>query len=160
MKFSMQIKPKYIVTLALVFITSAIAYAESGQPVGRYTTIQTGATESEIDPLQSLTQIEFPEHIQTVYEAIEYLLRSTGFTFSGTHKEEQILKALPLPTVHRQLGPVKIKEALSVLLGDSWALKIDGLQRKIAFASPKNTGGGGRHSNLIAPLPRKEMLAI
>ena len=57
-----------------------------------------------------------------------------GSTDSGIQKEQlRDLFSLPLPKVHRQLGPMTLKDALETLAGPAWLLVEDPAKRIVSF---------------------------
>ncbi len=104
--------------------------------VGRYSLLAATPTEAQTDLLATIINIQFPERIQTVGEAVRYLLQRSGYRlaseqFSGP--DTRALFALPLPTVHRSLGPMKLRDALETLAGPAFSLVQDPVHRLITF---------------------------
>ena len=80
--------------------------------------------------------VRFPERIQTVGEAVRYLLQRSGYrlaTAESIGPDTVALFALPLPTVHRSLGPMALKDALETLAGPVFHLVQDPVHRLITF---------------------------
>nr|WP_244589997.1 hypothetical protein [Xenorhabdus budapestensis] len=46
-------------------------------------------------------------------------------------KTNAILYRQPLPSVHTQLGPVRLRTALQVMAGPAWQLEVDEVQRVV-----------------------------
>jgi type IV pili sensor histidine kinase/response regulator len=93
-------------------------------------------TEAQTDLLGTTVTVHFPAQIQTVGEAVRYLLRRSGYRLAETEAlapETKGLLALPLPTVHQQLGPMPLRRALEMLAGLTFQLVQDPVHRLIAF---------------------------
>ena len=113
------------------------AYASDLQ-VGRYSLLSAEPTEAQTDLLGTTVTVHFPAQIQTVGEAVGYLLRRSGYRLAETEAlapETKGLLALALPTVHRQLGPMPLRRALETLAGSTFDLVQDPVHRLVAFES-------------------------
>lgn len=100
--------------------------------VGRYSLYEATPTIAQRDLLATTTSIQFPERIQTVGEAVRYLLQRSGYRLSGTETmgpDTVSLFALPLPAVHRSLGPMPLRAALETLVGPAFRLVEDQVYR-------------------------------
>ena len=114
---------------------SSNAYASDVQ-VGRYSLLSAEPTEAQTDLLATTVTVHFPAQIQTVGESVGYLLRRSGYRLAETEAlapETKDLLALPLPAVHRQLGPMPLRRALETLAGPTFHLVQDPVHRLIAF---------------------------
>lgn len=114
---------------------SSNAYASDVQ-VGRYSLLSAEPTEAQTDLLATTVTVHFPAQVQTVGESVGYLLRRSGFRLAAMEAlapETKGLLALPLPAVHRQLGPMPLRRALETLAGPIFHLVQDPLHRLIAF---------------------------
>ncbi len=104
--------------------------------VGRYSLLATTPTESQADLLAATVTVQFPERIQTVGEAVPYLLQSSGYrlaTAEAIRPDTVALFELPLPAVHRSLGPMTLRDALETLAGSAFHLVQDPVHRLISF---------------------------
>ena len=93
-------------------------------------------TVAQKDILATALTVLFPERIQTVGEAIRYLLQRSGYRLASAEAigpDTVSLFALPLPAVHRSLGPMTLKEALEILVGPGFHLVQDPVHRLITF---------------------------
>jgi type IV pili sensor histidine kinase/response regulator len=80
--------------------------------------------------------VRFPERIQTVGEAVRYLLQRSGYrlaTADSIGPDTAALFALPLPAVHQSLGPMTLRDALETLAGPAFHLVQDPVHRLITF---------------------------
>ncbi len=110
-------------------------YASEVQ-VGRYSALRVMPTDAQADLLSTIITVEFPQRIQTVGEAVRYLLQRSGYRLTDDHTVNSVtadLLALPLPAVHRNLGPIQLKQALEALIGSVFRLVQDPVHRLISF---------------------------
>ena len=104
--------------------------------VGRYSVIAAVPTEAQTDLLATTLTIRFPERIQTLGEAVRYLLQRSGYRLAkieSTGPDTVTLFALPLPVVHRSLGPMTLRDALKTLAGPTFNLVQDPVHRLVTF---------------------------
>ena len=104
--------------------------------VGRYSLSAATPTEAQAELLATTMTVRFPERIQSVGEAVRYLLQRSGYrlaTAKSIGPDTATLFALPLPAVHRSLGPMTLREALETLAGPAFYLMQDPVHRLIAF---------------------------
>ena len=104
--------------------------------VGRYSLSAATPTEAQAELLATTMTVRFPERIQSVGEAVRYLLQRSGYrlaTAESIGPDTVALFALPLPTVHRSLGPMTLREALETLAGPAFYLVHDPVHRLVTF---------------------------
>jgi len=104
--------------------------------VGRYSTLRALPTAAQADLLSTTITVRFPERIQTVGEAARYLLQRSGYRLADDHVANSVtadLLGLPLPAVHRNLGPIMLRQALETLVGPVFRLVQDPVHRLISF---------------------------
>jgi conjugative transfer region protein (TIGR03748 family) len=104
--------------------------------VGRYSLFAVTPSEAQADPLQATITVQFPDRILTLGDAIQHLLKQSGYRLAGTDATgpaAAYLMALPLPAVHRSLGPLPLKRALETLAGPAFYLVEDPVHRLVAF---------------------------
>ena len=104
--------------------------------VGRYSLLVATPTEAQAELLATTMTVRFPERIQTVGEAVRYLLQRSGYrlaTAESIGPDTAALFALPLPAVHRSLGPMTLRDALETLAGPVFHLVQDPVHRLISF---------------------------
>ncbi|KLU16114.1 MULTISPECIES: PilL N-terminal domain-containing protein [Xenorhabdus] len=99
---------------------------------GRYLLVSTDPTAAQRDPLSQLVDSQLPASQKpTVADAMRYVLRQSGYTLCAPEKTNNILYRQPLPSVHTQLGPVRLRTALQVMAGPAWQLNVDEVQRVV-----------------------------
>ena len=104
--------------------------------VGRYQTVLLQADQTQVDLLSVVVTRKLPEHVSTVGEAVAALLDGSGYRLLSADLAEPyrvVLFALPLPEVQRQLGPLKLRQALELLTGPAFRLVIDPTYRLVSF---------------------------
>ena len=104
--------------------------------VGRYSLFATTPTEAQADPLQATITVQFPDRVRTVGDAVKHVLQQSGYRLSGseaTGSASLYLMALPLPAVHRSIGPMSLKRTLETLAGPAFLLVEDPVHRLVAF---------------------------
>lgn len=93
-------------------------------------------TQAQSELLEATVTVQLPDRIQTIGETVRYLLQRSGYRLAATESsapETLALFALPLPAVHRQLGPMTLREALETLAGPAFHLVQDPVHRLITF---------------------------
>ncbi|OTA16803.1 type IV pilus biosynthesis protein PilL [Xenorhabdus vietnamensis] len=99
---------------------------------GRYVLVSTNPTAVQRDPLSQLIEVHIPASLNpTVADAMRYVLRQSGYTLCAPENTNEILYRQPLPSVHAQLGPVRLRTALQVMAGPAWQLEVDEVQRVV-----------------------------
>jgi len=121
----------------LMLLSSHIAMAADITAVSRYTTVKNQASRAQVNPLLMMVQTRFPQSVQTVGDAMNYVLRYSGFSLVYEDQMDasviQMLKQ-PLPIVDRRLGPMTLQDALETLAGKHvFKLAQDPIHRKLSF---------------------------
>ncbi|MDC9597823.1 PFGI-1 class ICE element type IV pilus protein PilL2 [Xenorhabdus anantnagensis] len=109
-------------------------YGQTSEVVryGRYLLVSTDLTAAQRAPLSQLTNIQLPaSQNPTVADAMRYVLRQSGYSLCTPEKTNAILYRQPLPSVHTQLGPVRLRTALQIMAGPAWQLEIDEVLRVV-----------------------------
>lgn len=101
----------------------------------RYTLVSTRPADSQRDPLNQMIDITMPPQlVRSVGDGFRYLLLESGYSLcpstSSTFSE---LLGRPLPGVQRNIGPVRLSEALQIVAGPAWRLRVDDVNREICF---------------------------
>ena len=108
------------------------ASANDGDRIGRYTLHPYSADIHEEDLLSTIIETTFPTQVATVGSAIDYVLLRSGYRHVPTQAVGNAL-LLPLPQVHRSIGPMDTRTALRTLIGSSWNMIEDSKTRVIWF---------------------------
>jgi type IV pili sensor histidine kinase/response regulator len=116
-------------------VTSLSVHASDIQS-GRYSMYSAAPTQAQAELLEATVTVQLPARIQTIGEAVRYLLQRSGYRLAATEStapETLALFALPLPAVHRHLGPMTLRDALETLAGPAFHLVQDPVHRLITF---------------------------
>ena len=104
--------------------------------VGRYSLFAATPTQAQAELLATTMTVRFPNRIQGVGEAVRYLLQRSGYRLANSEAigpDTAALFALPLPAVHRSLGPMMLRDALETLAGPAFHLVQDPVHRLVTF---------------------------
>lgn len=118
--------------LALMMTTCGSQAAEEVK-TDRYTLTKVEPQGDQRQPLTSILTMNFGIDVRTVGEAITETLNGSGYRWEQ-HVDDPGLTALPLPSVVRNLGPIRLKDALETIAGPAWTLEVDDLHRTIWFS--------------------------
>lgn len=108
--------------------------------IGRYTVANATATVDQEDLLNVVIKTEIPQNEKTVKDAMRFLLMRSGYSLApksmqGKYVEQLLAKQLPY--AHRNIGPITLKDALMMLMGKAFWMKVDPVHRLIAFDTVK-----------------------
>ncbi len=128
---------RLILFLGLTLLASAALAVPQVVQVGRYETLRAVPSAPQKDPLLAIGCFHFGVNVKTVGQALAQVLRPTGFSLiNASHLPsvaQQVLKK-PLPYTQRHLGPLAIKDALRILMGeDVFTLVVDPVHRLVSF---------------------------
>ncbi len=132
----------YALSASIGFISLPVVAAEITQ-VNRYATVAHKPLSAQVSPLSVVQQVHFPLDIKNIGQALDYWLHYSGFHLARPEKQTTELKQLltqPLPQVDRTLGPLSIRDGLTVLVGQAiFTLTEDPLLREVNFKRKGNT---------------------
>lgn len=125
-------------TVGLMVSSAAMAYQAGANQtqMGRYLTVDNKPLVAQQDLLAQTIQTHFPQDVQTVGQAMAYLLRYSGYRLVDQSKmadSTHSMLNLQLPLVDREMGPMTLKAALETLAGSSFRLVKDPVHRMISF---------------------------
>ena len=126
---------KRIACLA-VAVFALSAHAEEVIKTGRYTQVENVPPVNQLNPLKVVIKVRLHKDIQTVESAVNYLLFRSGYTLVERDllsAEAKTLLDLPLPAVHREIGPLTLDHALKSVIGDAFVLVVDPVHRLVGF---------------------------
>ena len=124
------------ICLAGICAVASVNLQANDLQVGRYSLFATTPTEAQADPLQAPITVRFPDRVRTVGDAVKHLLQQSGYRLAGSEATGPVsayLMALPLPAVHRSVGPMPLKRTLETLAGPAYRLVEDPAHRLVAF---------------------------
>ncbi|WP_449632063.1 PFGI-1 class ICE element type IV pilus protein PilL2 [Rahnella aceris] len=101
----------------------------------KYTLVSTRPADAQRDPLNQVVDITMPAQlVRSVGDGFRYLLLESGYSLCPASSSifTELLSS-PLPAVQRSIGPVRLSEALQVLAGPAWRLRVDDVNREVCF---------------------------
>lgn len=122
-----------IFTLMLLFSGQTFSAEQS---VGRYTITDTTATSEQRFPLIQVKSLEIPRSIQTNQQAVDFVLRNTGYRVATTRvrtPEDLLLMRKPLAEVCRNYTNTSLLEMLNSIAGLGFTPVVDPINRLVAF---------------------------
>ncbi len=126
-----------VLILSVITLSETVwAKTSSLVPAGRYLTVDSTIPVEQKDLLSPIIHIHFLSDVKTVGDAIQEVLRYSGYSLVETPQQSQDLQNTlqkPLPLVQRDLGPVPLKQILRVLIGPAFHLIVDPLNRTVNF---------------------------
>jgi len=125
------------ICVAGICLVASVNLHASDIQTGRYSMLSAAPTKAQAKLLETTVTVQLPARIQTIGEAVRYLLQRSGYrlaTIESTEPDTLALFALPLPAVHRHLGPMTLHTALETLAGPAFHLVQDPVYRLITFA--------------------------
>ena len=128
--------PAMAICVASICIVVSLNLQANELQVGRYSLFSATPTQAQVDLLAKTITIQFPERIQTVGEAVRYLLQRSGYRLAHAESigpDTAQLFTLPLPAVHQSLGPMTLRGALETVAGPVFNLIQDPVHRLITF---------------------------
>jgi len=111
---------------------------------GRYSYVENIPLVDQRNPLKVVVKTRIPQSLNTVGKAVAFLLVRSGYGLaeqSILSDEAKTMLTLPLPQVHREIGPMTLDKALHMLSGEAFELVIDPVHRRVSYElSPKLVG--------------------
>lgn len=104
--------------------------------VGRYSVLAAGPTTGQRDLLAATNAIDIPLDVKTVWDALHWLLRDSGYRLAADSVMSGDVKAmleLPLPAVHRRFEPMPLHTVIGLIVGPAFDLVQDPVHRLLAF---------------------------
>jgi conjugative transfer region protein (TIGR03748 family) len=134
--------PKALFVISCLMASGAMAEVveKSGSQYVRtdnYTLVSIDTKPEQINPLLSITTINFSQNIFTIGQAINELLRGSGYTWLSAQNDNDALGELELPNVVREIGPVRLRDALITVAGVAWELEVNEVNRTLWFKPAK-----------------------
>lgn len=125
------------ICIAGICTVASVNVHASDIQIGRYSMLSAAPTQAQAELLATTVTVQLPARIQTIGEAVRYLLQRSGYRLAAAESTEPdtlALFALSLPAVHRHLGPMTLRDALETLAGPAFHLVQDPVHRLITFA--------------------------
>ncbi|HFK6082384.1 TPA: pilus assembly protein PilL [Enterobacter cloacae] len=142
-------------TLLLFIFNGVAAASPATSEVVRYDRYLLVSTSPKQPLLEQLTALSVPPGFHpTVGEALQYLLRDSGWSLCLADARRAQLYGLPLPLSQYHIGPLRLKAALQLLAGPAWRITTDENRREVCFTSDHSlpTTVAYRHPVSLRPL--------
>lgn len=99
---------------------------------GRYQLVPIAVSSGERNLLRQIVTIDLPPSMAiSVRDGMVHVLRDSGLHLCPSMQAGFL--SLPLPAVHRELGPTTLRIALEALAGTAWRLQVDYASRTVCF---------------------------
>jgi len=128
--------PRFILCLlaALTVLAPLIGHSQVLVQTGRYTAVYAVPTDAQRDPLQAIVTVSFPAEVETIGQAIDYLLVDTGYAIADAlYWDVEVFDLVrhSLPAIQRELGPLTILDAVRTIVGPAFSVSIDPVDRRV-----------------------------
>lgn len=126
----------FVMALLSIFVSETCLADNNLTQVSRYLTIPNKPNLYQTNLLSQQIQVRFTRNIQTVGDAMNYILRFSGYSLIPESQMNPALKLTlekQLPIVDRELGPMTLREALITLVGPAFSLSHDPVNRFVNF---------------------------
>lgn len=114
-------------------LVSLNSHAAEVARTDRYTLASMEARSDQAKPLSTIVSVSLGSDVTTVGDGITELLKGSGYRWQSVGDVDLLLNKLPLPSVVRNLGPIRLSDALQMLAGEAWVLRVDNLNRVVWF---------------------------
>jgi type IV pili sensor histidine kinase/response regulator len=85
-------------------------------------------------PLSQIINMTIPEGLSpTIGETINYVIKRSGYSLCGPDVRLRWFLNKPLPLAHFRLGPIRLSEALQIIVGPAWRLHVDEANRTVCY---------------------------
>jgi len=109
---------------------------------GRYTLVELAPMAAQRDLLLQTIDVSMPEDARaTVGDGMRHVLKRSGYGLCQTAHAVIELYSLPLPAAHLHLGPMSLRDALLILAGPAWELRVDNRARQVCFERIGDSAG-------------------
>lgn len=135
-------KCRHLAIVAFQFAVCGELFGGADIALDRYTRHSSVALPEQEDLLAVELRVDFPASIVTVGDAVTYLLHRSGYSLVVSGQPDlDALMNMSLPRVHRSIGPIRLKDALKVLIGTPWIIAENKLARTVSFELKQQFAG-------------------
>lgn len=118
--------------------------------IDRYTVLVAAPTAGQRDLLAETSAISIPNDIESLGDALRWLLRDSGYRLADEHvlsDEVHAMLTLPLPATHRQFEGMPLRVVVELIVGPAFHIVQDPVHRLLAFercdSAPAYLSSGG-----------------
>ncbi|WP_336852074.1 pilus assembly protein PilL [Pseudescherichia vulneris] len=130
---------KRLLIALLLFIFNGVAASPATPEIVRYDRYLLVSTSPQQPPLEQLTALSVPLGFHPkIGEALQYLLRDSGWSLCLADVRRAQLYGLPLPLSQYRTGPLRLKATLQLLAGPAWRITTDENRQEVCFASDRS----------------------
>lgn len=117
--------------ILMAFFLGQVVYAD---PSGRYVTSTHHIPIEQRDVFMQTIHLHFDSDVKTIGDAVGVLLKLAGYTLAPS-KNSALTMTLskPLPLIQRELHDMTLKEALHILVGESFRIQQNPINRTVDF---------------------------
>ena len=102
----------------------------------RYTLVELRPELAQHELQRQIIDLRIPATSDSsVGDALRYVLLRSGYRLCEGDAALTALWALPLPAAHLRLGPLELRKALQLLVGEGWQLAVDEQTRQVCFVA-------------------------
>lgn len=102
----------------------------------RYTLVELRPELAQHELQRQIVDLRIPATSDSsVGDALRYVLLRSGYRLCEGDAVLSALWALPLPAAHLRLGPLELRQALQLLVGEGWRLVVDKQTRLVCFVA-------------------------
>ena len=139
------VKTMLSTVVMLSVFCSLTAFSKEVARTDRYTLMSIEALSDQAKPLSTITNVSLAKEVSSVGDGIHELLKGSGYRWEYNHPDNQLLNDLPLPAIARNIGPIRLRDALQTLAGEAWVLQADHLHRVVWFELSKSIVSNTKH---------------
>jgi len=118
-----------------IYPNGAVPEKEPVVRYGRYTLVSTRPNAGQQDLMAQIVDVSIPANMQpNVHDAMAYVLARSGYSLCPAESGHvSILYSRPLPASHYKIGPMTLRNALQILAGPAWQVKVDEVNRQVCY---------------------------
>ncbi|VXC24438.1 Pilus assembly protein PilL [Pseudomonas sp. 8Z] len=118
-----------------LYPNGSVAEKEPVVRYGRYTLVSTQPESGQRDLMAQIIDVTIPANMRpNVRDAMQYVVDRSGYTLCPSDSGHvNILFTRPLPAAQYKIGPMTLRNALQVLAGPAWHVKVDEVNRQVCY---------------------------
>jgi type IV pili sensor histidine kinase/response regulator len=118
--------------------------------IDRYSIVVVAPTAGQRDVLAETSAISIPNDIESLGDALRWLLRDSGYRLAADRvlsDDVHAMLTLPLPAAHRQFEAMPLSVVVELIVGPAFHIVQDPIHRLLAFercdSAPAYSSSGG-----------------